>query len=170
MSISNRFSFKGKSITEKVLTAGLALCLLSLLAVYLNGRYKLAVQYDYSVNFLLGILDTRQKEIGKNDYFAFYFLAVKGDARYGEHFVKRLACGEGEYLEARGRDFYCNGTYIGTVKQHSKKGRALYPFGYAGPIPSGSLFAVGDTKDSYDSKIWGFVDKGWIIGRVTKLI
>ena len=170
MSISNRFSFKGKSITEKVLTAGLALCLLLLFAVYLNGRYKLAVQYDYSVNFLLGILDIRQKEINKNDYFAFHFLAVKDDARYGEHFVKRLACGEGEYLEAKGRDFYCNGTYIGTAKPYSKKGKTLYPFRYAGPVPSGCLFAVGDAKDSYDSKIWGFVDKRWIIGRVTRII
>jgi signal peptidase I len=159
----------GKSPTQKAVTAALAFCLLMLLIAAFNGRYKLAVQYDYSVNFLLAILDIKQKEIEKNDYFAFQFLAVKSDDRYGQKFVKRLGCAEGEYLEARDRDFYCNGTKIGTVKPYSKKGEPLTPFKYAGLVPRGHLFAVGDTKDSYDSKIWGFVDKNWIIGRVTKV-
>jgi len=170
MNINSRAQLLGRTKRQRTLTAVLAICLLLILVAAFNGRYKLAVQYDHSVNFLLAVLDTKQPEIAKNDYFAFSFLAVKNDERYGQPFVKRIGCNEDEYLEAKGRDFYCNGTYIGTVKPLSKKGDPLDPFQYAGPVPRGHLFAVGDTKDSYDSKIWGFVDKKWIIGRVTKLL
>jgi len=33
-------------------------------------------------------------------------------------------------------------------------------------IPEGKLFVEGDTKYSFDSRYWGFVDKSEIVGRV----
>lgn len=134
------------------------------------SRYKIAFQTDYSVDFQVGILDEKDKDIKKGELFGFYFLAVKNDDRYGWRFVKRLACSEGDFLESRGRDFYCNGRYIGTAKTKDKKGKPInLLFQYKGRIGKGDYFAIGDTKDSYDSKYWGFVKKEWIIGKVTPL-
>ncbi|HAM52308.1 MAG TPA: hypothetical protein DCP92_17035 [Nitrospiraceae bacterium] len=119
------------------------------------------------------MLDQRNKEPVKGQYFAFNFLAVKDEPRYGQPFVKKLGCAEGEQLESagpEGRDFYCNGQYLGTAKHFSKTGKPLKTFQYKGVVPKGYLFAIGETRDSYDSKFWGFVNKQWIIGTVAKII
>lgn len=154
---------------EKALNVVLLSVLIALLAFAARGRYKIAVQYDYSVDYVLGILDVADKEPRVGEYFGFYFLADERDDRYGERFVKLLGCEAGDLLETQSRDFYCNGKYIGTAKEYSLKGKPLPVFVYNGVIPEGCLFAVGESRDSYDSKIWGFVKKEWVIGTVHKI-
>jgi len=172
---STRNKFKERTIgkTEKLFIILLTAMLSLLVAFFLQPRYKIALQTDYSVHFLIGMMDRINKEPLKGQYFAFNFLAVQGDPRYGWQFVKKLGCAEGEKLESKGpegRDFYCNGEYLGTAKHFSKEGRPLKAFQYNGLIPKGYLFAVGETRDSYDSKFWGFVNNQWIIGTVQKII
>ena len=145
-------------------------CLLCLLIfIGINERFKLAVQYDYSVNFILGLLDKKDNDVEKGTYIAFIFRAVNNE-RYGKHFVKKVACLSGEYLKNKGRDFYCGEKYIGTAKLYDKQGNLVGLFDYAGKIEDNKLFVIGETGDSYDSKYWGFVDRSWIIGRVHKII
>ena len=155
---------------EKAIIVVLSAFFISLIAFWIQPRYRLAVQTDYSVNFLLGVTDRGNSSPAKGEYFAFQFLAVPDEPRYGRDFVKRLGCVEGEHLENRGREYYCDGEYLGTAKEFSKTGKTLRIFEYNGIIPKDSYFAVGETKDSYDSKFWGFVRREWIIGKVTKVI
>ena len=164
MSKNKRYSF----ITKALFVMGT--CLLCLLIfIGINERFKLAVQYDYSVNFILGLLDKKDNVIEKDQYVAFFFKAVNNE-RYGKHFVKKVACLGGEYLKNKGRDFYCGEKYIGTAKLFDKQGNPAGLFEYSGKIEESKLFVIGETRDSYDSKYWGFVDKHWIRGRVYKII
>ena len=168
--IRDRFRKRRVGPFEKAAVIVLSLLLISLIAFWIQPRYRLAVQTDYSVRFLVGLTDRGNNSPVKGEYFAFRFLAVTNEPRYGRDFVKRLGCVEGEYLENRGRKFYCDGEYLGTAKEFSKTGKALRIFQYNGIIPKDSYFAVGETNDSYDSKFWGFVRREWIIGKVIKII
>jgi conjugal transfer pilin signal peptidase TrbI len=170
------WSLKEKFLRRKIgrLEQAGVVVLLSLLLFVIGAssqdRYGLVFQTDYSVRFRLGYIDRRIKLPAVGKYFAFTFLAVRDEPRYGRPFVKLLACSPGDRLENRGRDFYCNGKYIGTAKTHSLKGEPLSHFQFNGAIPPGHYFAVGETRDSFDSKYWGFVKADWILGTVKRII
>ncbi len=168
--ISDKAQKKASGRLEKTVIFVLSGFIISLIAFWIQPRYRFAVQTDYSVNFVVGITDRGNISPAKGEYFAFRFLAKSNDPRHGRDFVKRLGCMEGEYLQNRGRDYYCDGEYLGTAKEFSKTGRALQAFEYDGIIPKDRYFAIGETKDSFDSKFWGFVRREWIIGKVTKII
>lgn len=173
MSLSDKFrKFRERKPgkVEKTINIILAVMLFSLIAFFIQPRYKFAFQTDYSVNFRLGLIDKYSLDPKKGDYVAFKFLSVKDDPRYGRMFVKKVACIPGEIMENRGRDFYCNGEHLGYAKLYSKKGDFLTVFEHNGPVPEGSIFTVGEVQDSYDSKFWGFVKKEWIIGSVKRII
>jgi signal peptidase I len=168
--IKDRFRKRKAGRTEKAAAAILSVLLISLLVFWIQPRYRFAVQTDYSVTFLVGMIDKGNHSPVKGEYFAFRFLSLPKEPRYGRNFVKRLGCVEGEYLENRGRQFYCNGEYLGTAKKFSREGMPLTAFEYTGIIPKGRYFAIGETPDSYDSRFWGFVRSEWVIGKVFKVI
>jgi len=168
--IRDRFRKRQAGRTEKAAAAILSVLLISLIVFWIQPRYRFAVQTDYSVNFLVGMIDKGNHSPVKGEYFAFRFLSVPNEPRYGRSFVKRLGCVEGEYLENIGRQFYCNGEYLGAAKEISREGKPLGIFEYKGIIPKGRYFAIGETLDSYDSKFWGFVRSEWVIGTVLKVI
>ncbi len=168
--IRNSFRKRKAGSVERAFAIGLSILLISLIAFWIQPRYRFAVQTDYSVNFLVGLIDKDSRFPRKGEYFAFRFISVPGEPRYGRNFVKRLGCMEGQYLENLGRQFYCNGEYLGSAKEYSKDGKPLRIFEYSGIIPKDRYFAVGETTDSYDSKFWGFVRREWVIGKVFKII
>lgn len=87
--------------------------------------------------------------------FDMYLPEPKGETR---SLIKRVGCSEGETLKVEGDDFYCNGNYLGKAKHKTLMGSPLKPFVFNGTVPYGKVFAVGDHKDSYDSRYWGFLD------------
>lgn len=87
--------------------------------------------------------------------FDMYLPEPKGETR---SLIKRVGCSAGETLKVTGDDYYCNDRYIGKAKHKTLMGSPLTPFVYNGPVPEGKVFAVGDHKDSYDSRYWGFLD------------
>jgi signal peptidase I len=79
--------------------------------------------------------------------------------------IKRIACGEGRLLTVEGLYFYCGGRFLGAAKTTTSTGAAITPFTYNGLVPNGSYFVMGDNKNSYDSRYWGFLKKEAIIAR-----
>lgn len=73
------------------------------------------------------------------------------------HLIKRLGCMPGQNLSKNGLRFYCDGKEIALAQLLDSRGRDLPKFSYSGPIPSGKVFVVGDTLNSYDSRYWGFI-------------
>jgi type IV secretory pathway protease TraF len=169
-SLREKFLRRKTSRLEQAVVDILLALLLLVIWASSQDRYGLVFQTDYSVRFRLGYIDRMMKLPEPGKYFAFTFLAVRDEPRYGQPFVKLLACSPGDHLENRGRDFYCNGDFIGTAKTHSLKGEPLAHFEYNGAIPPGHYFAVGETKHSFDSKYWGFVRADWVLGTVNRII
>lgn len=77
-------------------------------------------------------------------------------------FIKKIACVEGDYLKVEGRDFYCNGEFIGAAKDKTLTGEPLQYIYYDGMVPEGYVFVIGDCFDSYDSRYFGLVPKSFI--------
>lgn len=171
MSTNNRIAaLLGRTPAQRAAAAVAGSVLAMLVAFAVQSRYRLVFQYDHSVDFRLAYVDQNKKDIDKGDYFAFRFLAVPEDSRYGQTFIKKLACLEGDHLSNVGRDFYCNGQYVGRAKEYSREGKPLPVFHYDGPVPPGLLFGVGEVPASYDSKIWGFIRQEWVVGTVHRII
>ncbi len=78
--------------------------------------------------------------------------------------TKRVACNEGQELRNEGRDFYCDGVYLGTAKTHMLDGREHTLFQYAGKVPENHVFCMGDHYDSYDGRYYGFIKKDIVKG------
>ncbi len=84
--------------------------------------------------------------------------------------VKRVGCAPGEYLYNSENNYYCNNKFIGSAKDFSLNGTATVKFHYNGEVPAGSLFVVGDHKDSYDSRYHGFVKVKHVIAILHSII
>jgi type IV secretory pathway protease TraF len=91
-----------------------------------------------------------------------------GSQYYPEHekMVKKVACKEGMYLKVVGRDYYCNGVYLGRAKERDRYGKYVENFKYDGVIPEGYYFLLGTHPDSYDSRYYGFAPRERVVGKV----
>ncbi len=72
--------------------------------------------------------------------------------------MKIARCIPGDYLKVTDRRYYCNNEYLGTAKEHSLKGEKVENFVYDGVIPQGKLFVMGEHRDSFDSRYFGFIE------------
>ena len=84
--------------------------------------------------------------------------------------IKRVGCSSGETLTMDKNDYYyCNGTYLAQAKREVA-GKPIIPFQFNGVIPAGKLFVVGDVARSYDSRVYGFVDRARLKGVLWPLL
>ncbi len=100
--------------------------------------------------------------IKKGDYVEF---KVDWDDKYfkGAYLIKKVACDEGEILETRGRDYYCNTDYLGEAVDRDGKGNPVSNFYFYNIIPYGKMFVMGTHQRSYDSRYFGLIDKSKVI-------
>lgn len=112
---------------------------------------------EHRIYLVSDMSDTR--EIKKNSYVLFTFTSKLINEGHPVNAMKIVSCVGGDTLEQRGKEFYCNGVYLGRAKDYSLKGERLDHFSYNGIIPSESLFVMGQHKDSYDSRYFGFIRK-----------
>jgi len=124
-----------------------------LLLVIFFIEKKLTVVFTESINAT--ILWRTAETPNKGDY-ANYALDKKHTK--GRHLVitKKVQCVEGDMLVVRGKDYYCNGQWLGTAKEKTLKGKPLVAFQWSGIVPEGKVFFMGEHKDSWDSRYWGF--------------
>lgn len=93
---------------------------------------------------------------------------IEEDGGYSQ--IKRIGCNAGEELKNIGNDYYCENKLIAKAKDYSLGGEKLKKFEYAGKIPEGYIFLVGDHADSYDSRYFGFIKVKDIIATVYPLL
>ena len=113
----------------------------------------------------------------KGDIILFYddkinAIAYKrGYIRRGEQIGKRVAAVEGDSININALKTVILGKIISknTPIKDSKK-RPMDLFQYKGVVPQGSIFLIGDTSNSFDSRYYGFVNKEKITAILTPLI
>ncbi len=149
MNISIQKLFRSKCLGWK-----LALIAVLTLAVYVTERNILVtVSASVEHRWFWRTADTPSR----GDYATFMLKhPLAGDQPV--RLTKRLACWSGDVLSISGRDYFCNGEFLGVAKETGLNGQALPQFVDQGQIPQGKAFAVGAHKDSFDSRYWGLVD------------
>jgi len=79
---------------------------------------------------------------------------------------KQVFCRPGDSLEVTRFQAICNGKRSRIVQGTDSSGEPVTPFRYEGTIPPGKFFVIGEHPKSYDSRYWGFIDRGQIIAKM----
>lgn len=130
--------------------------------------YKISVTLTPSLKHRVYWLTRNPDHVGRGEYVLFHDkeLAAKIGMKKSEDMMKLVGCNEGEMLTVDAeKKFYCNGEYLVRAKDFSLKGEPLQHFTFNGTVPKGAMFVMGEHKDSYDSRYFGFVDKSRILAR-----
>jgi signal peptidase I/conjugal transfer pilin signal peptidase TrbI len=127
---------------------------------------KLVIAYGDSVKYKL----FWKASMEAISYDSYVVLKTPEDDPYarGERLVKRVGCKEGDELLIEGKAYYClrkgeGAVFLGEAKERSRTGVKVDQFNPCGDnpcrvkIPSGHVFVIGDHKDSYDSRYFGWV-------------
>lgn len=129
---------------------------------------KISVTLTPSLKHRLYWLTRNPDKVMRGDYVLFRHkeLTDRIGMKMSEDVMKILGCNEGDLLTVDvEKKFYCNGEYLVRAKDISLKGEPLQHFVFNGQIPKGFMFVMGQHKDSYDSRYFGFVDKSRILAK-----
>lgn len=92
----------------------------------------------------------------------------------GDQLVRRIIALPGDMVETKGRDLFVNGKKTDEPYAfYSDSNRPLYVENTFGPVtvPPDTYFVLGDNRNfSIDSRVLGFIDKGLIGGKITKIL
>ena len=139
-----------------VLMAGIPLACLTL------PRY-FCLALPPSLSHKLFWIDRDTRKITRGDY-VLYTLADKHTGGRSLKMVKKVACDEKDNLSVdSAKRYFCNGVYLGTAKDRAFNGSPLKNFVWNGPVPPGMVFPMGEHRDSYDGRYYGFVEKNAVL-------
>ena len=144
----------------------------SILYIYEKSPVKIVIAKDVSLPYNFFIYLPKKKTFEDGDYIEFVevfkepWLERLGNPVF---LIKKIACKEGEILETKGLEFYCNGRKIAVAKKRTPKGRKLKIFKFSGTIPKGYYFVVGTHPYSFDSRYFGLIYKSQITAWVIPL-
>lgn len=130
--------------------------------------YKFSVTLTPSLKHRVYWLTRYPDRVEKGDYVLFSHreLSARMGIKKSDNVMKILGCNEGDLLTVDSeKKFYCNGEYLVRAKDVSLKGEALQHFVFNGTIPKGVMFVMGQHKDSFDSRYFGFVEKSRILAK-----
>lgn len=161
-----------RSLIQKMVWSGFFTLAVVVFLLFVFKYYQPVIVFSDSVNFSFGFIDKIAREYERGDYVTFTYFSggsrLKIDQIEGRTLIKRIACVPGDYLKVdlKSRIVYCNGKAIAKAKEKFLNGKEAPIFAFQGEVPGGKIFVVGDNKDSYDSRYWGFVDTSELKGKV----
>jgi conjugal transfer pilin signal peptidase TrbI len=148
-----------KSLSRRqLLAAAIAMVILVPAACFTLPRF-FCVALPPSLFHVLFWIDKDVREIRRGDYVIYQHEdpAKKGRALT---MVKIARCVDGDMLTVDNiKRYFCNGEYIGTAKGLALNGQPLRNFPWNGPVPKGMILPMGEHKDSYDGRYYGFIAK-----------
>ena len=128
---------------------------------------KLVIGYGDSVKYTL-FWKVSKDEFSYDDYVVLKMPKEDPFAK-GMNIVKRVGCKEGDELLIEGKAYYClrkgegKAIFLGEAKERTRTGVKVNQFNPCSDnpcrvrVPSGHIFVIGDHKDSYDSRYFGWV-------------
>ena len=122
---------------------------------------------NHRVFFL--IFNPDRNSIKKGDYIMFDMsketVRQFTDKSDTDKTLKIVGCVSESILKVVGKDYYCDGEYLVKAKDVSLAGQPVNNYVFNGTIPRGSLFVIGQHKDSFDSRYFGFVDSRNVVAK-----
>jgi len=156
-----------------ILRAGLALFLVLGAGAYLIERCRLG--YDDQDHQCLPshrwfLIDRHDREVTQGGIVAFAALGLGPYFRDGQTLVKRAAGVPGDRVEVGLESVRINGATVGEgLALAGTLGHPPQNFLRDDIVPPGHLWMMGATADSFDSRYWGFLPEGQVIGRAYAL-
>ena len=156
-----------------LLRAGLALLLVLGLGAYLAGRFHIG--YDDQDRQCLPphrwfLIDRHDRDITQGETIAFAALGLGPYFRDGQIIIKRAAGVAGDRIQVNPETVRINGAKVGQgLALAGTLRRPPEDFLRDDVVPPGHLWVMGATADSFDSRYWGFLPGGQVIGRAYAL-
>jgi len=156
-----------------LLRAGFSLLVVLGAGVYLTERFHIG--YDDQDHQCLPphrwfLIDRHDREVTQGTVVAFAALGLVPYFHDGQTIIKRAAGVPGDRVQVDHDTVRINGATVGeglalagTLKRPSTH------FLRDDIVPSGYLWVMGATADSFDSRYWGFLPKTQVIGRAYAL-
>lgn len=134
------------------------------LAIVFQQNFSFGVNASASLPHTLFIIH-KSAAIHRGDYVAFRW---HGGGPYpaGVTFIKIAAGVPGDRVTRMNRDYFVNGSYVGTAKAHGRDGKALAPM-HDGVLAVDEYYVSAPHPDSLDSRysLTGWIPKSDFIGR-----
>lgn len=156
-----RFLFKATAILSVVLLIG----------AYLGNRFYIGVDsQEYScLPFTLVIVDTKQRDIKRSQYFAYVAKGMQPAVEDGMIAFKQAVAVPGDSVSVGVEETTVNGLpQPNGLLRHAGKAEVMSAEELTRTLTIGAdqLFAMGTEPASFDSRYWGPVEAFQIIGRV----
>ncbi len=156
------------SVIKLVLLIGI-LAVVGILPSHIS--VTLTPSLNHRVYFLIFRPDSGS--IRKGDYILFNMsketIRQFTDEPHTDKIMKIVGCAAGSVLKVENRDYYCDEVYLGRAKEVSLAGKPISHFVFNGEIPQGKLFVIGEHRDSFDSRYFGFIDARSVIAKAYPL-
>jgi conjugal transfer pilin signal peptidase TrbI len=153
--------------------AGLALLLVLGAGAYLAGRFQIG--YDDQDRQCLPphrwfLIDRHDRDITQGATIAFAALGLGPYFRDGQIIIKHAAGVPGDRIQVDPETVRINGAKVGEgLALAGTLKRPPEDFLRDDIVPPGHLWMMGATADSFDSRYWGFLPGGQVIGRAYAL-
>jgi len=166
-SILSKTSKKKEKIFQKLsaLEKTVAIVILAAVLVGVCLPNRIIVSTSPSLTHrIFFLIPVNRKKIRTGDYLVFedkdadILFIRQGLNKKNDRLIKKVGCAPGDILtQDADRAWHCGQEELGTPLKTDSRGRKLPRFRFAGIIPPGSYFMVGDNPRSFDSKYFGFV-------------
>jgi len=156
-----------------LLRAGLALLLVLGAGAYVTDRFRIGLD-DQSRQCLPPhrwfLMDRYDRDLGQGALVAFAARGLDPYFRDGQTVVKRVAGVPGDRVTVDPEAVRINGALVGEgLALAGTLARAPSDFHRSDILPSGHLWVMGETGDSFDSRYWGPLPQAQVIGRAYAL-
>jgi conjugal transfer pilin signal peptidase TrbI len=145
---------------------------LSIGAYYLADRYSVGVdpQKNTCLPWRVFIVDKHDKSVNRGEIFAFRSTSMDPFFKDGTQVIKVVEGVPGDRVTVTKSKVTVNGNQVGEGLLLSKKIRKQESrFVRDEFVPDNSFWFMGRTKDSFDSRYWGYVPKDQIVGKAYPL-
>jgi conjugal transfer pilin signal peptidase TrbI len=155
--------------------AALSLTLVLATGAYLADRYRIGID-DQKTHCLppytVWLIDTHDRTVARGRPFAFYASgAMQPWFREGQVVIKRLVALPGDTVTVSGKDTRINDRNVGEgLDLATKLKRSESDFVRETVLPQDVLWMMGDTRNSFDSRYWGPLDRSQLMGRAYGLL
>jgi conjugal transfer pilin signal peptidase TrbI len=156
-----------------LLRAGLTILVVLGTGAYLTERFHIG--YDDQDRQCLPphrwfLIDRHDRDITQGEIIAFAALGLGPYFRDGQVIVKRAAGVRGDRIQVDPETLRINGAKVGEgLALAGTLKRLQEDFLRDDIVPSGHLWMMGATADSFDSRYWGFLPEQRVIGRAYAL-